>query len=33
MLEITMLEVTKMNCYKCDLETIINNNSQCFGLI
>ena len=23
-----MLEITKKNCYKCDLETIIDNNSQ-----
>ena len=22
-----MFEVTKKNCYKCDLETIIDNNS------
>ena len=30
MLEITMLEITKKNCYKCDLETVIDNNSQYF---
>ena len=24
---ITMLEITRKNCYKCDLETIIDNNS------
>ena len=23
-----MLEITKKNCYKCDLETVIDNNSQ-----
>ena len=23
-----MLEVTKKNCYKCDLETVVDNNSQ-----
>ena len=32
MLEITMLEITKKNCYKCDLETIIDNNSQYFWI-
>ena len=25
-----MLEITKKNCYKCDLETVIDNNSQYF---
>ena len=25
-----MLEITKKNCYKCDLVTIIDNNSQYF---
>ena len=25
-----MLEITKKNCYKCDLETIIDNNNQYF---
>ena len=25
-----MLEITKKNCYKCDLETIIGNSSQYF---
>ena len=30
MLEITMLERTKKNCYKCDLGTVIDNNSQYF---
>ena len=23
-----MLEITKKSCYKCDLETVIDNNSQ-----
>ena len=23
-----MLEITKKNCYKCNLETVIDNNSQ-----
>ena len=27
---IKMLEVTRNNCSKCDLETIIDNNSQYF---
>ena len=26
-----MLEITRKNCYKCDLETIISNDSQYFG--
>ena len=29
---IKMLEITKKNCYKCDLETIIDNNSQYFWI-
>ena len=28
-----MLEITRKNCYKCDLETIISNDSQYFGNI
>ena len=32
MLQITMLEITKKNCYKCDLETVIDNNSQYFWI-
>ena len=28
-----MLEITRKNCYKCDLETIIDNNSQYFWII
>ena len=27
-----MLEITKKSCYKCDLETIIDNNSQYFWI-
>ena len=27
-----MLEITKKNCYKCDLETIIDYNSQYFWI-
>ena len=27
-----MLEITRKNCYKCDSETIINNNSQYFWI-
>ena len=27
-----MLETTKKNCYKCHLETIIDNNSQYFWI-
>ena len=27
-----MLEITRRNCYKCDLETIIKNNSQYFWI-
>ena len=27
-----MLEITRNNCYKCDLETIINNDSQYFWI-
>ena len=32
MLEITMLERTKKNCYKYDLGTVIDNNSQYFWI-
>ena len=28
-----MFEVTKKNCYKCDLETVIDNNSHYFWII
>ena len=27
-----MLEITRKNCYKCDLETIILNDSQYFWI-
>ena len=27
-----MLEITSKNCYKCDLETVIDNNSQYFWI-
>ena len=27
-----MLEITRKNCYKCDLETVINNDSQYFWI-
>ena len=27
-----MLEITKKNCYKCDLETNIDTNSQYFWI-
>ena len=27
-----MLEITKKNCYKCDLETIIDSDSQYFWI-
>ena len=27
-MDINMLEITSKNCCKCDLETIIDNNSQ-----
>ena len=27
-MDINMLEITSKNCYKCDLETIIYNNSR-----
>ena len=29
---IKMLEITRKNCYKCDLETIITNDSQYFWI-
>ena len=29
---IKMLEIARKNCYKCDLETIIDNNSQYFWI-
>ena len=27
-----MFEITRKNCYKCDLKTIIANDSQCFWI-
>ena len=27
-----MLEITRKNCYKCNLETITDNNSQYFWI-
>ena len=27
-----MFEITKKNCYKCDLETVIDNNNQYFWI-
>ena len=27
-----MLEITRKNCYKCGLETVIDNNSQYFWI-
>ena len=32
MSETAMLEITKKNCHKCDLEIIIDNNSQYFWI-
>ena len=29
-MDINMLEITSKNCYKCDLETVIDNNSRDF---
>ena len=31
-MDINMLEITSKNCYKCDLETIINSDSQYFWI-
>ena len=31
-MDINMLEITSKNCYKCDLETIIDSNSQYFWI-
>ena len=27
-----MLEITRKNCFKCDLETVIDNDSQYFWI-
>ena len=32
MVYIKMLEITRKNCYKCNLETITDNNSQYFWI-
>ena len=31
-MDLNMLETTSKNCYKCDLETIIDSNSQYFWI-
>ena len=31
-MDINMLEITSKNCYKCDLKTIIDSNSQYFWI-
>ena len=31
-MDIKMLEITSKNCYKCELETIIDSNSQYFWI-
>ena len=31
-MDINMLEMTSKNCHKCDLESIIDNNSQYFWI-
>ena len=31
-MDLNMLEITSKNCYKCDLETIIDSNSQYFWI-
>ena len=31
-MDINMLEITNKHCYKCDLETIIDSNSQYFWI-
>ena len=31
-MDINILEITSKNCYKCDLETTIDNNSQYFWI-
>ena len=31
-MDLNLLEITSKNCYKCDLETIIDNNSQYFWI-
>ena len=31
-MDINMLEITRKNCYKCDLETVIDTSSQYFWI-
>ena len=31
-MNLNMLEITSKNCYKCDLETIIDNNGEYFWI-
>ena len=31
-MDLNMFEITSKNCYKCDLETIIDDNSQYFWI-
>ena len=31
-MDLNMLEITSKNCYKCELETIIDNNSPYFWI-
>ena len=31
-MDLNMLEITNKNCYKCDLETLIDNNRQYFWI-
>ena len=31
-MDLNMLEITSKNCYKCDLETIIDNNDKYFWI-
>ena len=31
-MDLNMLEITSQNCYKCDLETIIDSNGEYFWI-
>ena len=31
-MDLNMFEITSKNCYKCDLETIIDSNGECFWI-
>ena len=31
-MDLNMFEITSKNCYKCDLETIIDNNGEYFWI-